>query len=102
MIRHLGICLLLILAVVAVYGQVIRFEFVSLDDRDYVTRNGQVQQGLSWDNVRWALTASGDTGNWHPVRASLFRPRHIASRRFKSVTITTPQISPIALLWITQ
>ena len=56
-----------IAAVVAVvYAQVRHFEFVFLDDPVYVVENSHVQQGLSWQGVKWAFT-TGAAGNWHPV-----------------------------------
>ena len=42
------------------------FDFVNYDDPDYVTKNAQVQAGLTAAGVRWALT-SGAASNWHPV-----------------------------------
>jgi tetratricopeptide (TPR) repeat protein len=41
-------------------------DFINYDDPDYVTRNGRVQQGLSWGNLRWAFNSS-EAANWHPV-----------------------------------
>ena len=60
------ILLLLSLAVLAVYSQVLEFSFVSFDDGIYVTRNAQVQSGLSWETVRWAFSTRFG-GNWHPM-----------------------------------
>jgi len=40
--------------------------FINYDDPLYVTGNSHVQAGLSWQNLRWALTAT-DAANWHPV-----------------------------------
>jgi Flp pilus assembly protein TadD len=41
-------------------------EFVVYDDPDYVSANTQVQQGLSWENVKWAFSSS-EAANWHPL-----------------------------------
>ena len=38
-----GVCLLLVLAVLMVYGQVKDHEFLALDDPDYVSDNQQVK-----------------------------------------------------------
>ncbi len=40
--------------------------FVNYDDPLYVTKNFQVQQGLTLDGVRWAFTAIHGS-NWHPL-----------------------------------
>jgi tetratricopeptide (TPR) repeat protein len=66
MSRSLLICLLLIAATAAVYGQVIRFDFVSWDDPIYVTENVHVRRGLTTDGLVWAFTTAHG-GNWHPL-----------------------------------
>ena len=53
-------------AVLAVYGQVLHFDFVTYDDPDYVTANAHVQAGLTWAGVAWAFRASF-AGNWFPL-----------------------------------
>jgi len=40
--------------------------FVNYDDPAYVTANAHILQGLSWNNIRWALTATAEA-NWHPL-----------------------------------
>ena len=40
--------------------------FVEYDDPEYVTRNVQVQRGLTWAGVGWAFT-TGTFSNWHPL-----------------------------------
>ena len=64
--RALGIAGLLVLATLAAYEPLFHNEFVSLDDNLYVTKNATVQQGLSWETVRWAFTTQA-AGNWHPL-----------------------------------
>jgi tetratricopeptide (TPR) repeat protein len=56
----------LAIVTVSIYNRVGGFGFVSLDDNFYVTDNGRVQSGLSWNNVGWAFTAM-EAYNWHPV-----------------------------------
>jgi protein O-mannosyl-transferase len=63
---NLMISLLLILAVVIVYGQVGSFDFVDWDDGLYVTENVHVQKGLSEEGFIWAFTTSRG-GSWHPI-----------------------------------
>ncbi len=60
------LCVLLAAAVLVVYGQALRCEFVNFDDGDYVTRNPNVQRGLTWESIQWALTTDC-AANWHPV-----------------------------------
>jgi tetratricopeptide (TPR) repeat protein len=62
------ICLALAVATVAVYGQTVwnNFEFLNVDDNEYVTANPYVQHGLSVDAVHWAFTTD-HAYNWHPL-----------------------------------
>lgn len=57
---------LLVLVVLAVYGQVLDHQFTAWDDHSYVDRNPHVLQGLDWAGLRWAFT-SGDHSNYHPL-----------------------------------
>lgn len=56
----------LCLATLAVYSRAGSFEFLTVDDRNYVADNPHVQQGLTLDGIRWALT-TGHASNWHPL-----------------------------------
>ena len=60
------VCLLLVLAVVAVFGQTAGFEFVNYDDPANVYENSVVQKGLSGQAVVWAFTHR-QIGNWIPL-----------------------------------
>ncbi|MEK6777076.1 MAG: tetratricopeptide repeat protein [bacterium] len=60
------ICLFLMIVTFAVYRQVSHHEFVSYDDRLYVTENPQVKAGLTRESILWAFTAM-HAGNWHPL-----------------------------------
>jgi len=66
-LRYRYTAVVLLMAVtLAVYVQVGRYDFVNLDDGFYVTDNAHVQQGFSWETLRWAFTT--DTlANWHPL-----------------------------------
>ena len=61
-----GVCVFLVLAVLAVFGQTARFGFVNYDDQTYVYQNPVVQEGLTWKGALWALTY-GKIGHWHPL-----------------------------------
>ena len=65
--RPIVVGLVLIAAVVAVYGQTARYDFIdAFVDRLYVTDNPHVQAGLTGDNLAWALTTS-ESFYWHPI-----------------------------------
>jgi len=51
---------------VVVYAPLSHYRFVMWDDPDYVLGNAHVAQGLTWQGIRWALTAT-DAANWHPL-----------------------------------
>ena len=59
-------CVLLGIAVLAVYSPVRDYPFINYDDTAYVSRNLQVQQGLSWATIAWSVTTMEAT-NWHPL-----------------------------------
>ncbi|HXU36525.1 MAG TPA: tetratricopeptide repeat protein [Blastocatellia bacterium] len=56
----------LIVAVVAVYGQVISHHFINLDDDIYIYENPMVTAGLTIKGLRWAFTTF-HAANWHPL-----------------------------------
>jgi tetratricopeptide (TPR) repeat protein len=61
-----AVCLFLLLAVLAVFGQTAWFGFVNYDDELYVYENPVVAKGLSWNGALWALSF-GHIGHWHPL-----------------------------------
>lgn len=64
--RDLLIGAALIVAVVAVYGQVISHHFINLDDDIYIYENPMVTAGLTTKGVLWAFTTF-HAANWHPL-----------------------------------
>ena len=64
--RTLLLCLLLALAIAAVYWPVLKFGFINYDDPDYVSGNPRVQSGLTLENLAWA-GQSFHASNWHPL-----------------------------------
>jgi len=40
--------------------------FVNLDDPEYITENGHIQNGITIEGLRWAFT-TGHAANWHPL-----------------------------------
>jgi tetratricopeptide (TPR) repeat protein len=68
---HNKLYILVIYAVLAL-ATIIAFEpvrnnaFVTYDDDSYVTKNPQVQAGLTWSSIIWAFTEF-HAANWHPL-----------------------------------
>jgi tetratricopeptide (TPR) repeat protein len=60
------VCLVLVIATLAVYWQVRNHFFLNFDDDLYVTGNYHVRAGLSLAGVKWALTET-EAANWHPL-----------------------------------
>ena len=50
-----GMCALLAVAVLLVFGRTIQCEFVNYDDGSYFYSNWQVQAGVTWNSVAWAF-----------------------------------------------
>jgi tetratricopeptide (TPR) repeat protein len=67
--RDSSICLVLVVLTWIVFFQVRNFDFVNFDDGAYIFENEQVQNGLSWDSLRWSFSGAGaeTTGSWHPL-----------------------------------
>ena len=63
---ELGVCLGLVVMVVAVYLQTTAHEFVSFDDGDYIAHNPHIREGLTWKAILWAMS-TGYVGAWHPT-----------------------------------
>ena len=54
-------------AVLLVFGQTARFDFIhSYDDREYVVENTHIREGVTVSGLAWAFT-SFYAANWHPV-----------------------------------
>ena len=65
--KILLLALALAVATMVLYLPALRNGFVSLDDPDYVTQNGHVQQGLTAASVKWAFSPGNSVANWHPL-----------------------------------
>ena len=64
--RKVVLALLLAVATVALYFPVHNHPFANYDDSLYVTENDQVQAGVTWLTVKWAITSFA-VGTWHPL-----------------------------------
>ena len=60
------VCLLLVVSTFLVYWPALFYPYISFDTPTYVFENFRVKQGLSIDNVKWALTTL-HFSNWHPL-----------------------------------
>jgi tetratricopeptide (TPR) repeat protein len=62
-----AVCGLLLLAVIAVFGQTAGHDFVNFDDDVYVYENWHVRGGLTGGGIAWAFTQSAASPYWHPL-----------------------------------
>ena len=65
--RDAIICLLLIVAALVAYWQAPFFDFISLNDSLYVSRNFHLKDSLTWRGILWAFKDIHCVGLWHPV-----------------------------------
>jgi len=61
-----GVCVLLIVLCLLVFGQTLRHDFVNYDDPEYVYQHPKITAGLSIDGVQWAF-GNVHARNWHPL-----------------------------------
>lgn len=62
----LVLSLILFAGTLVLYFPTFDSAFVNYDDPAYLTSNAHVLQGLSWNNIVWACTATVEA-NWHPL-----------------------------------
>ena len=65
-LQRLTLSALLAAAVLAVYAPVAHYDFIALDDAQYVRDNESINHGFSWAGVKWSFE-NIVAGNWHPV-----------------------------------
>lgn len=69
------VCVALAVMTTAIYWQTGEFSFVNFDDNFFVYNNQHVLKGLTWENVRWSMTAGigkkatewTDADYWRPL-----------------------------------
>ena len=61
-----AVALALVALTVAAYTPVWRFDFIAVDDPQYVSENPHVTAGVTASGVAWAFT-TGHESNWHPL-----------------------------------
>ncbi len=100
---------LLAAATIALYSPATGYSFIVLDDRDYVTGNPHIHDGLGWDTIKWAFTSTY-AANWHPLTwlshaldVQLFT-LDPSGHHFDSVLIHVLNVALLCLLlaWITE
>lgn len=65
---NLVVSLILVVVILCIYGQVRSFDFISLDDDQYVTQNPYVKSGLNRANIQWSFSfVEKDRTYWHPL-----------------------------------
>jgi Tfp pilus assembly protein PilF len=64
--KVISICLILVAAVLAVFGQIVTHEFVNLDDHSYVVENYHVRPGFTREGFIWAFKTRLHR-HWHPL-----------------------------------
>lgn len=97
------VCAGLVLFTAAIYSHACSNEFVNIDDTIYATENYRVSSGLTFDNVRWALT-SLEHANWHPLTwlslqtdATLFGKNAAA---FHATNVVLHVVNTALLFWV--
>jgi tetratricopeptide (TPR) repeat protein len=60
------LAVLLALLTAILYWPATKCDFINYDDNDYVTSNVHVQNGLTFENFKWAFVNPVDA-NWHPL-----------------------------------
>jgi protein O-mannosyl-transferase len=64
--KAIGFSLVLALVSALLYLPIIHHPFANIDDQGYVYENLHVQEGLTWDTIRWSAFSFEDS-NWHPL-----------------------------------
>ncbi len=64
--RELPLSIILAILTLLLYAPVARFEFINMDDDEYVFANPHVSTGLNSENIVWAF-GSDNRCNWHPL-----------------------------------
>jgi Flp pilus assembly protein TadD len=69
--RNIFICLLLAGVTLAIYWPVRHYGIVYFDDPLFMTKNQEINSGLTWHSFWWALSGIL-VANWHPVTSLSF------------------------------
>jgi tetratricopeptide (TPR) repeat protein len=101
--QKLIIYIVLLLATLAVFWQVNRYDFINFDDQVYVTENSHIQSGITLDGFRWALhTTCG--GLWHPLTwlslMSDYQLYGLNASRYHLTNLILHILSVLLLFWL--
>ncbi|HUN55828.1 MAG TPA: tetratricopeptide repeat protein [Smithella sp.] len=64
--QKLIIYIVLVIATLAVFGQVYQYDFINFDDPVYITENGVIRNGVTPEGISWAFTTK-HVGLWNPM-----------------------------------
>ncbi len=64
--KAIGLSLVLAIASSLLYLPIVHDPFLNMDDQGYVYENLHVQDGLTWETIKWAARTFDDN-NWHPL-----------------------------------
>ncbi len=64
--RTLWVAVVLAVGTALLYWPVAGFDFINLDDNEYILNNLHVKNGFSWESLSWCFQA-GYANNWHPL-----------------------------------
>ena len=85
-----AVAIALVLAVFAVFGRCVGFDFVNFDDRASICENPHVSHGLTKQGIAWAFTQR-DAGQWQPLTwLSLMADREVFGRLPRWLHFTQP------------
>ena len=66
--RRIVICLLLVFSILAVYGKVRHYDFINLDDNEYVYHNPNILSGITKESLVWSFHFQDKDNNyWVPL-----------------------------------
>ena len=64
--RNLWIGATLVAVSLGLYSETLGFSFINWDVPLYITKNAQVQGGITREGIAWAFSET-DLSNWHPL-----------------------------------
>jgi Tfp pilus assembly protein PilF len=63
--REWLIAFFLILGTLMVFWPVLNYEFINYDDDTYVSENPHIQDGLTWEGIKWAFSMDSGSASQH-------------------------------------
>jgi tetratricopeptide (TPR) repeat protein len=60
------LCTFLVIAIWISYSPILGYGFINFDDREYITENPHIKNGLTLESIAWAFKAIY-SWNWHPI-----------------------------------